>query len=89
VILRLSPLPGAVRTGLALQGPVRPVVIVVILRLFQLCVEEVNVLDVADVEGFEMSVKVRLEFGAIVGLNDMDAEREAPEDVIDEFIAVR
>jgi hypothetical protein len=31
--------------------------------------------DVADVEGFEMPVKVGLEFGAVVALNDMDAER--------------
>ena len=30
--------------------------------------------DVTDVECFEMPVKVGLELGAIVGLNDMDAE---------------
>ena len=40
--------------------------------------------DVADVEGFEMPVKVGLEFGAIVGLEDVDAERQPPEDVVDE-----
>ena len=40
--------------------------------------------DVADVEGFEMPVKVRLELGAIVGLNDKDAEGESPEDVVNE-----
>ena len=40
--------------------------------------------DVADVERFEMPVEVGLEFGAIVGLNDVDAERQPPEDVIDE-----
>jgi len=40
--------------------------------------------DVADVEGFEMPVKVGLELGAIVGLNDKDAEGESPEDVINE-----
>ena len=34
--------------------------------------------------GFEMPVKVGLELGAIVGLNDKDAEGESPEDVINE-----
>jgi hypothetical protein len=38
---------------------------------------------VANVTVFEMPVEVRLEFGAPVGLNDLDAERQAPEDVID------
>ena len=39
---------------------------------------------VPDVACFEMPVEVGLEFGAIVGLNDMDAEGQSPEDVIDE-----
>jgi hypothetical protein len=29
-------------------------------------------------------VEVGLEFGAIVGLDDVDAERQPPEDVVDE-----
>ena len=33
---------------------------------------------------FEMPVEVGLEFGAIVGLNDVDAEGQSPEDVVDE-----
>ena len=37
----------------------------------------------ADVELLEMPVKVRLEFGAIIGLDDVDAEGQAPEHVID------
>ena len=41
--LRLSPLPGAVRTGSGPQRPVRPVVIVIVLPLFQRLVEQVNV----------------------------------------------
>ena len=41
--LRLSPLPIAVRTGSGLQVPVRPVVIVVVLPLFQLVVKQMNV----------------------------------------------
>jgi hypothetical protein len=87
---------------------VRPVVIVVILPLFQLLVEELNVVrnpvaieelvellivdpmgsfdlavqmwcprpnvHVTDVAFFEMPVEVGLEFGAIVGLNDVDAK---------------
>ena len=40
--------------------------------------------DVADVEGVEMPVEVGLEFGAIVGLDGLDAERQPPEDVVDE-----
>ena len=40
--------------------------------------------DVADVTLFEMPVKVGLEFGAIVGLHDVDAEGQAAEDVVDE-----
>jgi hypothetical protein len=40
---------------------------------------------VVDVAFFEMPVEVGLEFGAIVGLNDVDAEGQPPEDVIDEF----
>src|SRR4030095_13951469 len=40
--------------------------------------------NVTDVELLEMPVEVRLEFGAIVGLNDVDAEGEPPEDVINE-----
>jgi len=39
---------------------------------------------VADVAFFEMPVEVGLKFGAIVGLNDLDAERQATEDVVDE-----
>ena len=39
--------------------------------------------DVADVESFEMPVKVGLEFGAIVSLDDVDAERQPAEDVVD------
>ena len=34
--------------------------------------------------GFEMPVKVGLELGASIGLNDKDAEGESPEDVINE-----
>src|SRR4029453_17687901 len=40
--------------------------------------------DVTDVELLEMPVEMGLEFGAIVGLNDVDAEGEPPEDVINE-----
>ena len=39
---------------------------------------------VADIAFFEMPVEVGLEFGALVGLNGVDAERQPPEDVIDE-----
>ena len=38
----------------------------------------------ADVAFFEMPVEVRLEFGAIVGLNDVDAERQSSDDIVDE-----
>jgi hypothetical protein len=38
----------------------------------------------ADVERLEMPVEMGLEFSAVVGLNHVDAERQAPEDVIDE-----
>jgi hypothetical protein len=40
---------------------------------------------VANVSFFEMPVEVGLEFGAIVGLDDVDAERQATQDVIDEL----
>src|SRR5262245_12532461 len=93
-------------------------VIVIVLPLFELRVEEVNVVAdavlvqelvellivdamgsfdlpvemwsprpdvyVADVAGFEMPVEMGLEFGAVVGLNDVDAEGQSPEDVVDE-----
>src|SRR5687767_3420862 len=39
---------------------------------------------VADVELLEMPVKVGLEFGAVVRLNDMHAEGQSPENVVDE-----
>ena len=34
---------------------------------------------------FEMPMEVRLEFGTVVGLNDVDTERHASQDIIDEF----
>jgi hypothetical protein len=37
-----------------------------------------------DIAFFEMPVEVGLKFGAIVGLHDVDAEGQAPEDVVDE-----
>jgi hypothetical protein len=41
--------------------------------------------DVTDVELLEMPMEMGLEFGAIVRLYDVDAEGQAPKDVIDEF----
>src|SRR5262245_57529616 len=41
--------------------------------------------DVPNVELLEMPVEMGLEFGAVVGLDDVDAERQAAEDVIDEL----
>jgi len=97
---------------------VRPVVIVVILPLFQLGVEEVNVVGdavlvqeliellivdtvgpldfavqmrrprsdvhVADIQGLEAPVEVRLELGAVVGLDHVDAEREPSQHLVKE-----
>src|SRR5262245_36518393 len=97
----------------------RPVVIVIVLPLFELRVEEVNVVgdavaiqelvellvvdtmgsfDLAvqvwgprtdvhmpNVEFLEMPVEMGLEFGTVIGLDDVDAERQAAEDVIDEL----
>src|SRR5262245_49036784 len=40
--------------------------------------------DVPDIAIFEMPVEVRLELGAVVRLHDVDAERQAPHDLIDE-----
>src|SRR5580765_4422386 len=37
--------------------------------------------DMADVLRFQMPVKARLEFGAVVGLNHVDAKWESPQDV--------
>lgn len=41
--LRLSPLPGAARTGSDRQGPVQPVVIVIVLPLSQIRIEQMDV----------------------------------------------
>src|SRR6476620_12395223 len=40
---------------------------------------------VADVAGFEMPVEMGLEFGAVVGLNDVDAEGQPSEDLANKF----
>ncbi len=46
--------------------------------------------DVADVEGFEMPVKVGLEFGVIVGLNAVDAHvLQSPSPVVPRQYFVR
>jgi len=97
---------------LAVERPVRPVVIVVVLPLPQLLVEQVNVVgdavlvqeliellvvdavrslhlavqmrcsrpdvEMADVQGLEAPVRVRVEFAPAVGLHDLDAEQQSP-----------
>ena len=40
--------------------------------------------DMADVEALQMPVKLRLKLGAIIGLDDVDAERQSADHVIDE-----
>ena len=39
----------------------------------------------ADVEALEVPVELRLEFGAVVSLHDVDAERQPAHDVVDKL----
>src|SRR5262245_23461203 len=39
---------------------------------------------VADIQSLEAPVEARLEFGAVVGLDHLDAEREPPQDLVQE-----